>query len=125
MNSRIKIILFVFAVASLAVIIFNFPNRKSQEEYYLDVKSKVENKTIVGIITNKFINKDGARRTITIKSDINNSSDWDLFFEKKEFYTFLEVGDSIFKKKGALKIRLKRKNLDTIMDLGLKNIKKF
>ena len=46
----------------------------------------------------------------------------DLFWEKKSFYNFFKIGDFVVKKKDESKIRIIRKDLDTILEFKLSKL---
>ncbi|WP_115121940.1 hypothetical protein [Marinirhabdus gelatinilytica] len=87
------------------------PNKKASE-YYKEY-------TYSGLVTNKFIDsKQHNYQTVIIQ----NGEEKDILlldFETSGLFDFIEVGDSIFKKKSSLKLRLIRSELDTIIEMQI------
>ncbi len=118
-----KLVLYLFLVASVIIIIINLPKRLSQEEYYENIRDEVNYQNYNGVIVKKYIDQDNARRKIDIKSINDKIHTIDLFYEKKEFFDFFKVGDSLVKNSGSFKLRVKRTGLDTTLVFNLLNIK--
>ncbi len=120
-----KLVLYLFLVISVIIILFNLPERSSQEEYYKNIRDKVNYQNYNGVIVKKYIDQDNARRKIDIKLVNKKIHTIDLYYEKKEFFEFFKVGDSLVKNSGSFKLRVKRTGLDTTLVFNLLNIKGF
>jgi|TARA_R100000541_G_scaffold54364_2_gene62844 hypothetical protein len=87
------------------------PDKKASE-YYKEY-------TYSGLVTNKFIDSEQHNyRTVIIRND-EKSDIFLLDFETSGLFEFIQVGDSIFKKKNSLNLRLKRYQLDTIIKMQI------
>ncbi|MAO09922.1 MAG: hypothetical protein CMC07_03295 [Flavobacteriaceae bacterium] len=112
----ISIIVFLFLSG---VVVYKFykgvnnliPNKKASEFYREDNYS--------GIVSAKYIDSlQHNYRTIVVKR--GNKTQKVLFdHENGGFFELVKVGDSLFKKKDTLDIRLKSKSLDTIIRLQI------
>lgn len=87
------------------------PNKKASEFYRDDNYS--------GIVSAKYI--DSLRhnyRTIVVEG--GNKTQKILFdHENGGFFEFVQIGDSLFKKRDTLDVRLKRKKLDTVIRMQI------
>ena len=120
-----KVFLGLTILLLIVIIVNNFPKSISQEEYYENIKRGVNNNSYTGIIIDKYIDENHARRVIKIKSlNRNNITTLDLFFETSDFFAFLEVGDTLEKFNNSLDLKLKRSQLDTTLRFTLSNIKR-
>ena len=111
---------FFYIVGTILLIHF-FPNwfLPSIEEQRKEVIYFYRTKNFVGIVSNVFIDSSmGLSKTVVIrekKMTTNNSFD----FDSSGLYEFLKIGDSIKKNKGDLFVKIKRGNLDTIINFNL------
>ncbi len=87
------------------------PDKKASEYYREDVFS--------GLVLNKYIDsKQHNYKTLIVGND--NKEHRILFdFEIGGLYEFIQIGDSIFKKKDTLDVRLKRNKMDTIITMKI------
>jgi len=118
-KSDIVLIALAF-IASGAIVIYLFSSKiieitSIKESDYLRAEE------YSGIVVEKFINtKQHNYKTVIIEQ--NGESYTILFdFEMGGFYEFIEVGDSISKRKGTLDVQLIRKDLDTIVTMQIYN----
>ncbi len=87
------------------------PNKKASEFYRDDNYS--------GLVAAKYIDSfQHNYRTIVIETG-NKRQKFLFDHENGGFFEFVQVGDSLFKKKDTLDVRLKRKNLDTVIRMQI------
>lgn len=117
MKKNYVILIVSFVLISVTIVIL-FTNKVLEmtggdpSEYY-------RNDIYSGVVIKKFINREQHNhRTLIIKQkDIEHVV---LFnFVMEGLYEFIEVGDSLSKKSGSLDLRLKRKDLDTIITMQI------
>jgi len=73
----------------------------------------------VGVVTQKYINKEqhNYETVIIVDDTIQHKILFDFVMEG--LYEFIEVGDTLSKKSGTLDLRLKRKDLDTLITMKI------
>lgn len=94
----------------------------SQEEFFNKAVSGSYQKSYKGIVIKKYYNKDHGRDIIIIENK-GFKRIFDLVYEKKELYSFIKINDTLIKEIKTNYLRIKRKNLDTILYLKFENIK--
>jgi hypothetical protein len=116
---KIYIIIIVFIVLIIgSTIVIKFTNKVLEmtggdpSEYYRD-------DIYTGVVIKKLINREQHNyRTIIIEQD--DKEQVVLFsFVTGGLYEFIEVGDTLSKKSGSLDLRLKRKDLDTLITMQI------
>lgn len=115
---RVYIIIIVCFVLISSVIIYLFVSKVNElsgineEEFFLKAEFN-------GAITQKYKDrKQHNYETLIIENDTLQQTI--LFdFVMGGLYEFLEVGDTLLKKPGTLDLRLKRKDLDTLITLQI------
>ncbi len=85
------------------------------------IRTRVLSYNFEGIVVKKYISSRDRER-IEIKDDSSNVFVVDLFWKKKFFYNFFKIGDFVIKKKDESKIRVIRKDLDTILEFKLSKL---
>lgn len=97
-------------------------NDVSQEDFFNKAVSDSYNESYNGIVQRKFYLKEGGRNVFILeKSGITMLLDY--VYEKPSLYEFMEIGDTLIKRKGANSIIIKRSELDTTIYLKFENLK--
>lgn len=95
-----------------------------QKDIFKTIAISYYNKSFSGIVTEKFIDSSNHNfKKIVLKNSYEDGREVRLDYEWPELYYFVEIGDSIFKKKKSLDMRLKRTELDTMIRLNFSYIK--
>ena len=89
----------------------NSPDKKASE-YYKEYSYE-------GIVSNKFIDNEQHNYQTVLIQNGQKTDKLLLDFETSGLFEFIKVGDSIFKKKNSLKLKLVRFELDTIIELKI------
>ncbi len=119
---KTKIILILLLVGLVATFFFFKNNNSSQEELSNQIKNKVQNRSFSGIVKKKFIDSSfHNRETITI-SNKEAVLVTDFIYEDSSLFNFINVGDSIFKKKNDLNVRVIRDGVDSLIPLTFKRL---
>ena len=113
------IILFLLLTVGL-----NSCDNLTQKEFFDKIVYDEYHSSYEGIVTEKYIDKQNhARPIIIIQHQIFGDKKKDLVFQSSKLFDFIKIGDTITKENESLLIKLKRKNLDTIIKLDFDNIK--
>ena len=101
----------------LTIIFFIFLAKERTKEDCIRIKKKYVNKEYNGIINRKFEDKENhALPTLIIKEE-NQPKIFGSFRDISGLYEYTQVGDSIIKEKGSLKVMIIRDDIDTIFKL--------
>jgi len=77
-----------------------------------------------GIVVDKYISKyDHGRHVIELKNEIFGVDKIDFSFQSLELFNQIKIGDTILKERKSISLKIKRKNLDTIVDLDFGKLK--
>lgn len=77
-----------------------------------------------GIVSKKYIDSTQHNfKKVILTNRLNQEEELRLDYEWPRLYYFIQVGDSISKKKKSLDMRLRRAELDTMIRLNFSNIK--
>ena len=105
-----------YSIAATIVIIgWFFIITPSKREFAIKIIDSYEQEKFTGTIINKYIDKnEHSFNKIIIQEDNRERT---LLFDQEigGIYNFFNVGDSIVKKEGSLKVRVKRGKLDTVI----------
>jgi len=116
-KAYIYLIIFIIILIG-SVIIYLFTN-KVLEITSIDPSDYYVKDEYSGDVINKFIDKkQHDYRTVVIKQE-NNEHTIIFSFVMGGLYEFIEVGDTLSKKSGTLDLRLKRKDLDTLITMQI------
>jgi len=101
----------------LTIIFFIFLAKERTKEDCVSIKKKYVNKGYNGIINRKFEDKENhALPTLIIKEE-NQRKIFGSFRDISGLYEYSQVGDSIIKEKGSLKVKIIRDDKETIFKL--------
>lgn len=117
------IIIFIYLVIALAILCYLVSNLiKSSEGHSEAVVEAYRARNFSGLIVDKYIDrKQHSYEKIVINE--NNQERVIIFNpEKGGLFNFLEVGDSIIKTEGNLKVLVIREDTDTIINMRFTNI---
>jgi len=91
--------------------------------FHISVAQTYYNDSFSGIVSKKFIDWDnhGYKKIVLVNQ--SKTREVRLDYEWIGLFKFIEVGDSISKEKNNLDMRLRRKELDTIIRLNFSGIK--
>lgn len=122
---KIKLIIFIIVIIILLMMLFLKKGFSSNEEVYSSIKNNITSTTFQGVVTRKFFDKENhGRETVVLATQNGSKILTDFVYEQKGTFEFIRTGDSLIKEKGTLKFNLKRKDLDTIIQLKLDNLKR-
>lgn len=76
-----------------------------------------------GRIVDKYFDENEHNRRILILENSSERKRLDFTFQSLKLFGFLKVGDSIFKDRKSIYVRVKRNRLDTLIKLDFENIK--
>ena len=119
MNEKVSTFLQYSIVFGFIIIVMWLLSESSKFEVTSnDAKRIFKDVVYDGVLTNKFVDKKQHNYKKIILKDFNGSeSTHVLDLESGGFYDYLEIGDTIYKKRGELFLKLKRKKNDTIIHL--------
>jgi hypothetical protein len=97
-------------------------NNISQEDFFNKAVSDSYNESYDGIVKRKFYIKEGGRNVFILEKN-GITMQLDYVYEKSNLYEFMEIGDTLIKRKGTNSIIIKRSELDTTIYLKFENLK--
>lgn len=96
----------------------------SQKEYFDKIVYDDFHAKYDGIVVDKYIAKDEQNRCIIeLENEIFGIDKIDFSFQSLDLFDQIKVGDIIIKERKSIKLKIKRKNSDTIMSLDFRNVK--
>ena len=121
-----KIFRIYFTLSLIGFFILIFSKREkffqSDEDFFKSLINNYSSMVFNGKVTSKFFDeKDHDRMKIILNDNTILFAD----YENPEFYHFIEIGDSLIKRRNSLHFELKRKYLDTILFFKFENVKGF
>jgi hypothetical protein len=119
MNEKVSTFLQYSIVFGFIIIVIWLLSESSKFEVTSsDAKRIFKDVVYDGVLTNKFVDKEQHNYKKIILKDFNGrESTHILDLESGGLYDYLEIGDTIYKKRGELFLKLKRKKIDTIIHL--------
>jgi hypothetical protein len=119
MNEKVSTFLQYSIVFGFIIIVMWLLSESSKFEVTSsDAKRIFKDVVYDGVLTNKFVDKKQHNYKKIILKDFNGrESTHILDLESGGLYDYLEIGDTIYKKRGELFLKLKRKKNDTIIHL--------
>ena len=119
MNEKVSTFLQYSIVFGFIIIVMWLLSESSKFEVTSnDAKRIFKDVVYDGVLTNKFVDKKQHNYKKIILKDFNGrESTHVLDLESGGLYDYLEIGDTIYKKRGELFLKLKRKKNDTIIHL--------
>jgi len=119
MNEKVSTFLQYSIVFGFIIIVMWLLSESSKFEVTSsDAKRIFKDVVYDGFLTNKFVDKKQHNYKKIILKDFNGrESTHILDLESGGLYDYLEIGDTIYKKRGELFLKLKRKKNDTIIHL--------
>jgi hypothetical protein len=119
MKEKVSIFLQYSIVFGFIIIVIWLLSESSKFEVTSsDAKRIFKDVVYDGFLTNKFVDKKQHNYKKIILKDFNGrESTHILDLESGGLYDYLEIGDTIYKKRGELFLKLKRKKNDTIIHL--------
>jgi hypothetical protein len=117
MNQRITILLIlIFGILACDIL--------SEKEYFDKIVYDSYHTKYDGILIEKFIDKNhGSRPIFVLQNEFSDNHRVDFVFQSKKLYDFLKIGDTVFKNRKSISINIKRKGLDTLVNLDFRNLK--
>lgn len=124
-----KILIVVVLIVMGWIFRFYLMNKKVEnalglnDDFFISVAQTYYNDSFSGIVSKKFIDWDnhGYKKIVLVNQ--SKTREVRLDYEWIGLFKFIEVGDSISKEKNNLDMRLRRKELDTIIRLNFSGIK--
>lgn len=117
---KVYIIFIIICCLIIGSIIIYLFTKKVLEITSGDPSEYYRNDVYSGVVIKKFIDRQKHDyRTIIIEQDDNKEHVVIFSFVMEGLYEFIEVGDSLHKKSGTLDLRLKRKDLDTLITMKI------
>lgn len=118
MKKLVLIISLVVIISIGFIIIYSFVSKISETK---DTNSSkyYENKVIFGEVKNKFINKKQHNQQIVILENRKIKDTIIFNFVTGNVYEFINIGDTLSKKRNSLDLHLKRNELDTIIQMNI------
>jgi hypothetical protein len=107
------------------VIWFFKQNEISQGDFFNTAVSNSYQESYDGVVLEKYYDKYNHGKDVIVIENNGIKTKLDLSYEKKELYDFINIEDTLTKKINTNSLRIKRKNLDTIIALKFENIKGF
>lgn len=100
-------ILFLSAIALIAIFLLLQPSDECLSKKY------ILNKDLQGVVVEKFYdNKHSNVEVIKVRNNSYNIN-FNSYSERLPLFNYIQIGDSIYKPKGVLEIKLYRGNFDT------------
>ncbi len=118
MKVKTKLLMVSISIGMIMTIYFFSSLDISQKSFYERAVVNSKNGSYRGVITKKF---NGAGRE-KIMLDYGRI-EMDFVYERSSLYEFIQIGDTLVKKRDSLQIRIIREALDTIIPLKFENIK--
>lgn len=99
---------------------YKVPSPKIDSKY---VVKSYRDKSFSGIVKNKYIDENDHKwKKIILNNKITGKDDVVLMnWETGGVFDYVQIGDTLCKKEGSLHILLKRKNLDTLIEMKFYN----
>ncbi|PKP24250.1 MAG: hypothetical protein CVU03_13225 [Bacteroidetes bacterium HGW-Bacteroidetes-2] len=116
---KLNLIILVIFVFSIGFIIINLFSSKVNEIFQIHEKDFIFKEEYSGLVKQKYIDKEQHNfKTIIVKQ---KNKEYTILFDfvMGGLYEFIEVGDTLSKKSGTLDLRLKRKDLDTLITMQI------
>ena len=120
MKTNTKIFMVVIIIGMSMTIYFFSTLDMSQKGFYESAIENSKNQSYHGIVTKKYYS---GRERVVLALGSSRLLDMDFVYENPSLYEYIQVGDTLEKKKGFLKIRIIRDKRDTIISLKFENIK--
>ncbi|SFB87525.1 hypothetical protein SAMN04487891_103172 [Flagellimonas taeanensis] len=118
----IIVVTFILGFYTLSQKIWN--KFGTDDDIFKDITVKYYNDSINGVVTKKYIDwSQHGYKKIVIVNKVNQTKEFRLDYEWYGLFTFIEPGDSIFKYKKSLDMRLARGKIDTIIRLNFSSLK--
>lgn len=126
---RPKILVIVVLIVIGWIFGFYLMNKKVEnalglnDDFFISVAHAYYNDNFSGKVSKKYIDWDnhGYKKIVLVNQ--NETREVRLDYEWMGLFKFIEVGDSVSKEKNNLDMRLRRKELDTMIRLNFSNIK--
>ena len=115
--------MFLILLGIINVIYFFNNNLISQEEFFNKAVYNSFKESYRGIVTNKYRDVDNHSRDLIIIQNNKTRKSLDFVYHRKELYNFIKINDTLIKDINTNHLKIKRKNLDTIISFGFENIK--
>lgn len=116
---KVYVIFIIFCLLIIGSIIIYLFTKKVLELTGGDPSEYYRNDVYSGVVIKKFIDRQKHDyRTIIIEQE-NKEHTVIFSFVMGGLYEFIEVGDTLSKKSGTLDLRLKRKDLDTLIKMQI------
>lgn len=119
------LIISIILLGVIVTAIFFKKNYVSHEDFYIETVKNEALESYHGIVINKFYDKYNHGRDIIVLDQGVTEIEVDLVYQNPNLYKFIEIGDTLIKKKKSLNLQIKRKNFDTIIQFKFENIKGY
>ncbi len=123
MIKKNKIVLIIIAVCLFISAFFLRCRSKTQEDFYNESVAEVLAEAYNGIVVSKYYDKFNHGTNKVIISNNGDEKELNFVYEKPDLYNFIKIEDTLIKEKNLLFLQIKRKNLDTVIELKFENIK--
>lgn len=106
----------IFGILIVIVGVWFIKTREYSDEDYLEAVKMYKRNTYKGRVLDKYMDS-RYYEYITLLEIYNIKTTISMDLEVSGLYDFIEVGDSIIKKSGEMKVRIIRQSLDTIYEM--------
>lgn len=119
MIKRKKLKIFSFFLMVISIVFSVFLVKKKIKEDCISVKEQYFNTEYKGVVGEKFKDKENhAAKTLIIKGKTEKKV-FRKYRDRSGFYEYARVGDSIYKPKKSLKVKVIREEKETVFTIDL------
>lgn len=120
---KLLILTIIILIGIVNVIWFFKKTQISKEEFFNTAVSNSYKESYHGIVLEKYYDKYNHGRDVIVIENNGIKTKFDFVYQKKELYDFININDTLTKTVNTNFIRIKRKDLDTIIPLEFEMLK--
>lgn len=118
----LTLVVFAIFISSLVLFIHFTDQVGDFNQIIPSIKNRYYEMKFEGIVSDKYIDKNGGRRTLRIK-EFQNNLRLDMSYESYELYEFIEIGDSLIKDSSGVEFYIVSETKDSILKFEFANLR--